>query len=359
MNSNCLFRSLVAVTIPLLMVVSVRADEAVVVTNFGPTENAASGNKGDSQPDCDCNAASCGGVCSRPGCGCGNLCFGARSGFVGGAEVAFLKPSFNDNTALISTHNTSLPTLASGSDSYTDFASGYQASPRIWLGYMNSCGFGGRIRYWEYDQAMDQAGTAAETATTQTSYTTSNPVDSVSTTAAGDKVITSENLHLYTVDVEMTQWMQIGCWDFTFGSGIRDAAVHIDRVDTLVAVATSQLVSNTANARNHFDGIGPTLFTDFRRPFGCHGLAFVGNVRGSLLYGTKSLRATDAFQVAGVGYSNEFDYDHTDTGWLGVAELSLGIEWSKEILGNTTVFARGMWENQYWANTGNNRHCGR
>ena len=147
----------------------------------------------------------------------------------------------------------------------------------------------------------------------------------------------------------------LGCWDVTFGGGLRDAAVHIDRVNILIP-GPIRVIPAKLNSEQPLR---------WHRPHGVHrvsstirlrGLAFVGNVRGSLLYGTKSMQATSAYK-----YTNEtpetYNYDQTAKGCMGVAELSLGMEWSRQISCNTTFFARGMWENQYWANTATPAAC--
>ena len=38
---------------------------------------------------------------------------------------------------------------------------------------------------------------------------------------------------------------------------------------------------------------------------------------------------------------------------MGVAEVSLGLEWDRHISRNTYFFVQGLWENQIWTNTGN------
>jgi hypothetical protein len=284
------------------------------------------------------------GCCPPNGCWPPNGCCGGvrcctGCGFYGGAEVAFLRPYFNNDVAV------SRFTVASAAETTTDFTSSYTASPRIWLGYVNCCGFGGRLRYWEYDQG----GSPREGAQTDLNtyyFAPGIPIGSLETTTPGDLLSTSERLHMYTLDAEITQCLQICCWDFNFGGGLRDASVHIDRTNAFTGAGTT-VFSEVATIGNHFDGVGPTMFAEFRRPFGCGGLAFVGDLRGSLLYGTKSLRATD------VTSTQTQAYDQTANGCLGVAELSLGIEWSREISCNTTVFVNGLWENQIWTNMGN------
>jgi hypothetical protein len=261
--------------------------------------------------------------------------------------VAFLRPYFNDNVGL----NRLATSRGSTYDSTSEFTPSYDASPRLWLGYANACGFGGRLRYWVYDQATNpQVGVQKDSSILYFApgivAGVNGNTGNIETTFAGDTVTASEHLHMYTFDAEITQCLQLCCWDFTLGGGLRDAGVHIDRVNTLLP-AGATVATEVADIGNHFDGVGPTVFAEFGRPFGCGGLAFVGNLRGSLLYGTKSLRGTD------VSILGTQAYDNTTDGCLGVGEVSLGIEWAREISCNTKVFARGLWENQIWFNMGN------
>lgn len=354
------FRSAVAVAMPLLMALSLRADDVVTVTNYNNATGATVGGSApDSQPNAvTTEATACnGGACCQSDCGCGNLRFCTQSGFIGGAEVAFLKPYFNSNAAFAH-----LSIDDDGATSTSDFPSLYQASPRVWLGYVNSCGLGGRIRYWNYDQTTSpqtstNIGTFAPGTTnllglfaTDTEFGVGSEPPFFDESAG--TISTAQHLHIYTVDLETTQWMQLGCWDITFGGGLRDAAVYIDRVNSFTPTGDAT-VSDVGTSRNHFDGLGPTVFAEFRRPFGCRGLAFVGNVRGSVLFGTKSLRASNTEIVDGRSETYQTYDQTTDNSCVGVAEISMGIEWSTQIACNTTVFAQGLWENQYWDNTGN------
>jgi hypothetical protein len=301
----------------------------------GGTLQAATGG---CQPDCSGGTTQAAVGRCQPDCGCCNFRCSTGCGIVGGAEVAFLKPYFNNNSALYRNATTSA-TIIDG-----EFITNYNASPRIWLGY-EDCGFGGRIRYWVYDQGADpQVGVQSDDSVTF--FAPGISIGSLQTENPGDKISTSEHLHMYTLDAEITQCLQMCCWDVMFGGGLRDASVHIDRTNAYIA-AGDTAPSEVATIGNHFDGVGPTVFTELRRPFGCHGLAFAGSLRGSLLYGTKSLRATDATAM------QTQTFDQTVNGCLGVAELSLGLEWAKDVSRDTSVFAQALWENQIWTNMGN------
>ena len=129
---------------------------------------------------------------------------------------------------------------------------------RIWLGYMNGCGFGGRLRYWEYDQSAAESGVQDRN---QTFFTPGATIGSLETNVPGDMLSVSERLHIYTLDAEVFQSMQICCWNVIFGGGIRDAEVDIDRENSYTP-AGDTAPRKVADIGNHFDGIGPTLFTE-------------------------------------------------------------------------------------------------
>jgi len=337
MNNSLLFRSVISVTISLLAASSLRSAEPAAMPGNPLPTSVQSGGGPCFQPDGGGCPTQAGSGCCPSDCCCGGLDCCTGCGLIGGAEVACLRPYFNNNSALIAY------TATPASESITEFTGNYNASPRIWLGYMNCCGFGGRLRYWEYDESASQSGVQGQNLFYFAPGTT---IGSLETDVAGDRLSVSERLHMYTLDAEVLQSMQICCWNVIFGGGIRDAAVHIDRENAFTAAGDTN-PREVADFGNHFDGVGPTVFSELRRPLGCCGLAFVGSLRGSLLYGTKSLRVTD------VSTAQTQTYDQTVDGCLGVAEMSLGLEWDRQISCNSRFFVQGLWENQIWTNMGN------
>jgi hypothetical protein len=329
----------------LLIGLSVRAAEPANLPDNHVGLFVSSGSGGCFQPTCE--SSTCTTCCNQGDCCCGGVHCCCGCGFYGGVEAAILRPSFNNNTALLGY------TVSTASISAIDFSSNYNVSPRIWLGYMGPCGFGGRISYWQYDQAANappgvQSGT--DVVYFAPGITTSIPsvnLGYMQTDLPGDTLSTSEHLHMYTLDAEVTQCLEICCWNVVFGGGLRDASVHVGRENILTPVGATVPYEN-ATIDNNFDGVGPTAFAEFRRPFGGCGFAFVGSVRGSLLYGTKSLYVNDAYP----NLMPTHTYQQSVDGCLGVAEFSLGLEWDRNFSGNRTVFAQCLWESQFWSNMG-------
>ena len=339
-------RSAIGVAILSLIGLSVQADEPQTMPQPGAAPSAASTGGNSLQPIC--GPADCATSCGQGDCCCGGVHCGCGCGFYAGAEAAVLRPYFNNNTALLAY------TVSTASVSTTDFTPSYAASPRIWRGYSGQCGFGARLTYWDYDQA---ASSPAGVQSGQnliyfvpgiTSSVPAITLGNMQTDVPGDTLTASEHLHMYTLDVDVTQCLQICCWDFTFGGGLRDASVHISRENTLIPAGTTTPFED-ATIDNNFDGVGPTLFAEFRRPFCSCGLSFVGGVRGSLLYGTKSLNVNDVFPTV----PRTQTYHQSDDGCLGVVDLCLGIGWDRSIGCNATLFTQCLWEGQFWSNFGN------
>lgn len=260
-------------------------------------------------------AASCD-SCGDVGCadwGCGGINFGSSTGLVAGFEMTFLKPHINAAESIAIIPGLPLTEIEDNE---------YNASPRFWLGYVGDCGLGWRIRWWEFNHTLN--GESFEI-------------------VSGLNVLVESlgGLEVEALDVEMTQEIDLGLWDMTVGGGVRYGRTeHVTAQlydDVLMAAFDDLAISSD------FDGFGPTLFAEMRRPVGCNGFAFVGNMRASLLFGE------DKFAAA---------IDDTDDGLLlvetaqdnvvGVLEAQLGGEYSSDIGCGTRVFARGMAEGQLW-----------
>lgn len=259
-------------------------------------------------------AASCD-SCGDVGCdwGCGGINFGGSTGLVAGFEMTFLKPHINAAESIAIIPGLPLTEIEDNE---------YNASPRFWLGYVGDSGLGWRIRWWEFNHTLNG--------------------ETFEIVGIGNILVESlGGLEVEALDIEMTQEIDLGLWDMTVGGGVRYGRTeHVTAQlydDVLMAGFDDLAVASD------FDGIGPTLFAEMRRPVGCNGFAFVGNMRASLLFGEDKLAA---------------GFDDTDDGLLivetaqdnvvGVLEAQLGGEYSSDIGCGTRVFARGMAEGQLW-----------
>ncbi len=263
----------------------------------------------------------------------------------GGAAVVILEPHFENNIAFTVTDPT--VAIAGTVERNREFDYDYDSSQRYWLGIMNDQGFGGRIRYWFFDQNSDRE-TFVSPAAAITMLTPDLPGALPQTPSGGnvgDSVSAKAELEMYTLDFEMVQRVQRNLWDFDLGGGLRHAAVG----QKYQAASTTAGTTSVSKVGHRFDGIGPTVFMELRRPVGGSQLAIVANTRGSLLYGDSKLNAR-RFTVGG----NDFGSIKTRKKEVrGIAELQVGLEWALWMIGDSRCYVQGLWEGQQWFGAGN------
>ena len=258
-----------------------------------------------------------------PGSICDEACRCSPSGFVGGAEAVFLQRYYHNNLAV---------------QNRTDdqqFIYDFQVSPRFWLGYENEDGLGVRARYWGYDETSSVSSAGGNVIITGINY------------FIGVGAPVSDRLRAFTLDGEVTQKTCLGSWQVEFGGGLRGLSMY---QDTRMVSDVDLPVYSVGSINSEFDGAGPTLSIEAKRPIGCNGFALLGNARGSYLFGSRTrIEATDVIGNTNAS-SRHFESRHTDT--LSIGEIQLGIEWSR-CLGNGSHLAiQGLWEGQLWTGAG-------
>lgn len=182
----------------------------------------------------------------------------------------------------------------------------YNVAPRVWLGWENAEGLGVRARYFTFDADASQ------------------PV-------AGTPFSTATQLEAQTFDFEATQRGYLGKLQFQLGGGFRYA-----NMETGIS-----LIPPNGGIGMDFEGFGPTVAIDVRRPFGSRGLALVGGARSSWMYGETDFHGTGIFAAVP---QSVFAEDHM----MQINELSLGVEWSRCLARGSKVSVAALWEAQAW-----------
>lgn len=245
-----------------------------------------------------------------------DICFQTCGGFVGGADFAFLKPYAGDISGL------SIDILTESI--YLDSKNNrFDPSWRLWLGYMSPDGTGIRARYWQFDHDL-----AAEC---------------WDASLEGDLFSAHGRLNMYSIDVEFMQRFDFSAWSVLGTAGLRVAGVDrsFSLRETSIEGDSEFLLSN------QYDGIGPTIGGEFRRPIGSRGLAVLINSRGTLLFGSRHMTlaipdAIDELPDLDLSITGE------DESFLAVGEIQMGFEWSRELSGGSRAFATALWEGQTW-----------
>lgn len=239
--------------------------------------------------------------------------FQASSGLVGGFDVLFLRAYGDRYDQFV---HAALP-LADATPPSNDF----EISPRVWLGYVGESGFGMRGRWFQYQHDL-KAGTGVFEDWPE----------------EGLEGHARNYLDVYAVDIEFMQQVDLGCWDANAGAGIRAGGVKRRSSQEAFLDGASE---GSQHFMTRFEGVGPTVFAELRRPIMGTRLSLIANARGSILFGDHRAEAQD------------FDGDPMTWkthGVVAVGEIQLGAEYARELGYGATGFVQCLWEGQLWTN---------
>lgn len=229
--------------------------------------------------------------------GCDDDCCDICPGVIGGAELTFLKA--HSNALAIVAPVGPAATLVPEYD--------YQVAPRTWLGYQFAGGLGLRATWWGYDQGLPPGGIAA-----------------------------GFGLEATTVDLEVTDSISLGKWDLLASGGLRYARMRQDIGPSILA---------TIPLSRDFEGLGGTFALSVRRGLCGTNLALIGSARGSLVFGD----SFDNITTSGPLGDGPFGDDLVGTQrTLGIFEMRLGVEWSRELSNGARFYTQTVYEAQYW-----------
>lgn len=205
-----------------------------------------------------------------------------------GFEVPFLK-----------VHNSGLVIPAVG---FTTPTFDYDPGIRLWAGREWSNGLGGRITYFDFEDAA-------------TSVVAGVPLNA--------------GVDIYTFDFELTQRGHFCNWDFLLSGGLRVGGLE----QNFAAAA----LGGVAVLRD-FDGAGLTMALGFNRPVGTTNLSLYGNFRGSVLFGDADVTGN----LFGVPFVAQIPNET-----ISVLEMQLGVEYRREMAFGVG-FLRTALEAQTW-----------
>lgn len=278
---------------------------AALVISIAATANSQ-------EPGIPCGA--CDSAC-EPACG---------GGLIGGVEILALRPYASDPEQL---------SISAGGDTFSLSLpdNSFDIAPRFWLGYVGPEGLGVRGRYFQFDHNLD-----AETLVVE--------ADADTPFFGEGRFTSSGQLDIYAADVEAFQQINLNRWNVRLGGGLR--AGGVGRVFSFGVQELDEPPSRSELSKK-FDGVGPTIFGEFRRPIGGRGIALVANARGSVLFGSERLR------IANIGFGllgDELSEKHDAI--VGVGEIQLGAEWNRPLARGGNLFVSALWEGQVWSGSG-------
>lgn len=278
---------------------------------------------------CGCGTPGLPPVLTPPGGGYG----GQRCGWAAGFTWVFLKPFYSGNNAF----SVSTPTGSGLNTSTQSFNYSLDLSPRVFVEWVSRNDFGFRATWFSFDNSADNAtGSVALPGFIQ------RPISS--TKYPGGRISAGSNISLNTIDFDLSQRMRVQRSLINLGGGLRWANYENSYTSTITSPVYG---SALGNASRQFNGFGPTLFAEWRRPIANTRFSLLAKVRGSMLYGDSK---TTSYQQDPLGNTRSFSSDTND--FVGVGETQLGFEWSTWICRRSVLFVQTAFEGQYWMGVG-------
>ena len=254
-------------------------------------------------------------------------------GFSFGYEFVLLRPLLPETDAF----TTTIPGGPGGRVMNREFDPDLERGSRITLETVMKSGAGLRFRWLGIDNDSDLLATTnpGGGARVTTPFFASN--------LPGQSVRAMYAIDLNVFDLEGTRRSTRRGVQITSGGGLRGA----DLEQRYIASRTGP--GNDVNVRSKasFEGLGPMVFAELRRPIGGTGFAFLALGRASLLYGERTQIATVA-DVTGTSVRRIVN----DT-VVPVGEIQLGGEYSMWLNEKTIFFTHAAWETQVWQGVGN------
>jgi len=278
--------------------------------------------------------------------------------FIAGAGLYIVKPYFQNNPAFTS------QSFISGNGAFFipsqqhDFDWGLNAAPVAWLGYASDCGWGLRAHWWLFDQKSSTSAVNDQNTAILSAPVNGSMIDLTELAGSSQQVFVNSNLKLDSWDFEVTRETEVGHWGLLFSAGLRYA--HLSQnynaftQSTINFGETSTLL--TVSSGHNFNGAGPTIALEAKRPIGNSGLSFFANLRGAMIFGESKQQAAQARIVNGINFAPArfnllADFSSSHDSVLPVAEMEMGAEFSRR-WGNVYPFIRTGLVAQTWFDAG-------
>jgi hypothetical protein len=263
------------------------------------------------------------------------------SGFYAGFSLVFAKPYYKES------FEATTISLATGTMDLVPFSQDFNATPRIWAGYVGPNGLGVRATYWQFSHDGNPLTITPDPFSVAAAQVVSVIFPATIIAGGQGQVLqTTSNLRLDTFDLEGTQQFSLGMMSMVASGGIRYALLEQKSEAMVLDGGRPQQVLSWSR---RFEGIGPTIGLDIRRPVGDWGFALVGGGRGALLFGHKNI---DRFLMSGSESELPFLRLTGADEVVGCGQLELGVEWERQLEHGGFLFVRGTWEGQLWTDAG-------
>jgi hypothetical protein len=264
--------------------------------------------------------------------------------WIGGVSTYVLKPHWsNNNTAFLTTNGMANGRVAVEA---TNFSYGFSASPGFWFGYVNRFGNGIRTNFFSFNQSTSAMGSVGIGQAMIDPFAFGSSNYGVFTIVPGTTLWSQSALQVTTWDIEAIKRVNTMNWNWTAAAGVRYMYLNQSYG---AQIDPSMFAVNGASSiftRHFFNGAGPTLAMNGRRPIADTPLGIFGGGRGSLLFGNSEQRFTQTFNAAG-----QNSFHSADWGVIPVGELEFGVDFRRP-LGAMTLVIENALLGQVWLDAG-------
>lgn len=270
-----------------------------------------------------------------------------RGGFYAGFGFYYLQPHFETNPAFATSTGDFVDGVQFSSVNQHDFTYDLDGAPSFWLGWQNECGFGARLRYFEYAQGADEGGVVPD----NTTVFLANPLNILGSSAIfvapGTNTAIHSDLNVLTLELELTkQWIGDD-WSLTAGAGLRYA--HLAQTYHVYTGESPVGVELELESGHSFNGLGPMVSLEAKRRLG-NSFGLFANGRGSLIFGTGHHDAFADVDNVEVDFLSDSHMRQADV--LPIAELEAGVEVNRSV-GNAALMLQVGLVGQTYFGAGN------
>jgi hypothetical protein len=264
---------------------------------------------------------------------------------VGGVDLTFVQPFFENNDALIVVE----------SDGVTfeniqgiDFDYGAEFAPRVWLKSEWRDGGGIRGAYWQFDHSSGQvAADAPGNAFGRVSPPNRFGGIDITANAPGERLTAQSSLNVFAIDLEGVKDARLENWRLVVSGGVRYAEID-QRYQA--RLENNGVLAGEIDFRHQIDGFGPTVAILAERPLPAAFTLFT-DARIALLFGDGTARLSagedldlvNPFQTTAVFTRDDL---------LFVAETRIGVLWGPQIFRQWYPFIGIALEGQFWDGAG-------
>jgi hypothetical protein len=206
-----------------------------------------------------------------------------------------------------------------------------------------------RADYWQFDQAGDsRAITSAGPTIIGAHATTIIFPATILADAPGETLTAGDGLEVHVLNLMATINAEVSEISLVGAGGLRYATLSQGLSSAVTdAAGTPQGLLRWSRV---YEGVGPTISVNARRPIGCRGLAVIAEGGGALLFGRKTLNRIVSGNVGPAALPLLFLDGANEV--VPIGELRLGAEWSYRFANGVQFSLQGLYEGQLWAEAG-------